>query len=72
MSTIATTRDYTSKCLNVLLWFKFKHRYFLQIAMRRSRPFMHAFVREKGRGRCTISSRIIIITSILAGKQKAL
>ena len=61
MSTIVTTRDYTSKFLNVPLWIKFKHNYFLQIAMRRFAPFlalMH-FVCKKRRGRCTISSRII-------------
>ena len=27
MSTIATTQDFASKCLNVLLWIKFKHNY---------------------------------------------
>ena len=86
MSTIVTTRDYTSKCLNVPLWIKFKHNYVLQIAIYASiAPFlalMH-FVRKKRCGRCTISSRIIIIRegqlilptrlrSLLAGQQKAL
>ena len=84
MSTIVTTRDYTSKYLNVPPWIKFKHNYFLQIAVSIA-PFlalMH-FVRKKRRGRCTISSRIIIIRegqvnlptrlrSLSAGQQKAL
>ena len=61
MSTIVTTRDYTSKCLNVLLWIKFKHNYFLQIAMRRCALSCLHFVCKKRNGRCTISSRIIII-----------
>ena len=47
MSTIATTRDYTSKCLNVLLWIKFKHNYFFA-NMRRSRPFLYAFCTQEG------------------------
>ena len=57
MSTIATTRDYTSKSLNVLPWIKFKHYYFLQICVDRALSCMH-LVSKKGRGRCTISSRI--------------
>ena len=60
MSTIATIRDYTSKCLNVLLWINFKHNYFLQICVDHALSSMH-FVLKKGRGRCTFSSRIIII-----------
>ena len=56
MNTIATTRDYTSKCLNMLTWIKF----ILQIFVDRTLSCMH-FVGKKGRGRCTISSRIIII-----------
>ena len=46
MSTIATTRDYTSKCLNVLLWIKFKHNFFAN--MHRSRPFLYAFCMQEG------------------------
>ena len=60
MSTIATTRDYTSKCLNVLPWIKFTHNYFLQICVNHALSCMH-FVGKKGRDRCTISSKIIII-----------
>ena len=41
MSTIATTRDYTSKCLNVLLWIKFNHNNFFA-NMCQSHPFLHA------------------------------
>ena len=60
MSTIATTRDYASKCLNVLLWIKFKHNYFLQICVDQPLSCMH-FVRKKRRDRCKFPSRIIII-----------
>ena len=60
MSTIATTRDYISKCLNVLPWIKFKHNNFLQICIDCALSCMY-FVRKKGRGCCTISSRTIII-----------
>ena len=60
MSTIATTQDYTSKCPKCAIADKFKHNYFLQICVDLALSCMH-FVSKKGRGRCTISSRIIII-----------
>ena len=60
MSTIATTRDYASKCLNVLLWINFKHNYFLQICVYHPLSCMH-FVWKKRRDHCKFPARIIII-----------
>ena len=81
MSTIVTTRDYTSKCLNKLPWIKFKHHYFLQICIDHALSCMH-FVCKKGPGCCTFSSsyhnyqggtgNFIYKASILSGQQKTL
>ena len=47
MSTKATTQDYASKCLNVLLWIKFKHNYSFA-NMHQSHPFLHSFCIQEG------------------------
>ena len=60
MSTIGTTRDYTSKCLNVL-YCGLNSSIIIFANMRRSRLFLHAVCTQKGHGRCTFSSKIIII-----------